>query len=165
MWVEEYEIRAPQGNSNIASSHSCFKYLGDGRIADGPDYQHFYQYRGTCAERHFTYPLLYSENQVKLCNLSEYIGTDIWVGVYRQKYFLDNSEKVGKRLCVSQYLRIQDCMMIWYHFIEEHTASSMDCKYNNTGYDTFLHVLNNHTFQCRNIVSNKKKTKITNEIL
>ncbi|CAG2248513.1 unnamed protein product [Mytilus edulis] len=67
----------------------------DGRRAVGDAFQHFHKYRETCEENHFTYPLLYSENPVKLCNLPELliIGTDIWVGVYRQKLYIDNSDK------------------------------------------------------------------------
>lgn len=107
--MEENKIKASNSNNNIATSHSW--YLGDGREADGPEYQHFFQYRGTCEERHFTYPLLYSEN---LCNVSESLkpGIDVWVGIYRQKLFLKDSDKIGKKLCVSQFLRIQDCTVI-----------------------------------------------------
>ncbi|XP_071143387.1 uncharacterized protein [Mytilus edulis] len=82
----------------IFNTQECFEYsrsyCRDGRSADGPAYQHFFQYRFTCEENHFTYPLLYSENPVNLCNLSESLtpGRDVWVGVYRQKLYVDNSD-------------------------------------------------------------------------
>lgn len=85
------------------SNHLLLLYLGDGRITD-PAYQHFFQYRGTCEEKHFTYPLLYSEN---LCNVSEslILGIDVWVGVYRQTLYMENLDNAGNILGVSEYLR------------------------------------------------------------
>ncbi|CAC5371759.1 unnamed protein product [Mytilus coruscus] len=80
-------------------TQECFEYsrsyCRDGRRADGPAYQNFFQYRGTCEEKHFTYPLLYSENPVTLCKVSESLtpGIDVWVGVYRQKLYMDNLDK------------------------------------------------------------------------
>ncbi|XP_071143388.1 uncharacterized protein [Mytilus edulis] len=81
------------------STKECYtsarSYCRDGQRAVGPIYQLFQQYRGTCDEQHFTYPLLYSENPVELCNISESLtpAIDVWVGVYRQKLYMDNSDK------------------------------------------------------------------------
>ncbi|CAC5374864.1 unnamed protein product [Mytilus coruscus] len=83
----------------VFSTKECYlysrSYCRDGRRPDGNLYQHFFQYRGNCEENHFTYPLLYSENPVKLCNVSESLtpGIDVWVGVYRQKLYIDNLDK------------------------------------------------------------------------
>lgn len=109
--METYEMKTLHGSkcsSKIVTSLTCLWYLGDGQRADGTDYQLFFQYRETCEEKHFTYPLLYSENPVELCNVSESLiqGTDVWVGVYRQRLFIDNSDKTGNRPGVSEYLRL-----------------------------------------------------------
>lgn len=87
---------------------SLLNYLGDGRRAVAENYLQFSNYRITCEEEHFTYPLLHSGNPVKLCDISNTFrpGICIWVGVYRQRLDMDNLNKAGKRPW-----HVQDSMM------------------------------------------------------
>ncbi|VDI74176.1 Hypothetical predicted protein [Mytilus galloprovincialis] len=97
-------VKKPTDNASFCheciGSEDCTTYYvvykGDGRITD-PAYQHFFQYRGTCEEKHFTYPLLYSEN---LCNVSEslILGIDVWVGVYRQTLYMENLDNADTQI-------------------------------------------------------------------
>ncbi|CAC5424329.1 unnamed protein product [Mytilus coruscus] len=90
----DYQGAMPVFDAKSCSQY-CESYCRDGRRVNPSNHQTFVEYRSTCEGDYFTYPLLHSDNPVKLCNVSKFhtSGIDIWVGVYRLKLDIDSLEK------------------------------------------------------------------------